>query len=486
MKRTTYNLGKFTPTTMDMGKLYPIGLTEVIPADSVRHKTSAFIRFSPMVRPVMHPIQAHIMHFFVPHRIVFPEWEEFITGGPTNDSTVQIPTITTTSEAKTLLDYYGVNPVEGINVNALPILGFNKIRNEFFRDQDLETERAEDDITIPYVSWQKDYATTARPWEQKGETVSIPLGDTAPVILDPDSKGTPNLLRMATNHNLKAPSAALQGQTSTGYLNDSSAGGPYVIDPNGTYVVDLQNADSVPVNQFRRAFALQRFAENRARYGSRYAEYLRLAFGVRNRDARLQRPQLLGGGKQTLSVSEVLGTYDGGETGGTLGQLGGHGIGMAKTNRYQRFFEEHGYIHTVMFVRPKAIYVQGMERHWLKTTKEDFYQHELAFIGQQPIYNNEIYADAVNGMNTFGFCDRYREYREALSYVTGEMRQAINNDWHLGRIFDAPPVLNQDFIRCDATKRVFAEQTQDSLYVLVSHNMKAKRAVPRSAAGRII
>lgn len=482
MKRTTYNLGKFVPTTMDMGKLYPIGLTEVLPGDSIRHKTSAFVRFSPMVKPVMHPIQAHIMHFFVPNRIVFPEWEEFITGGPGNDSTVTIPTIESVSQAKTLLDYYGIHPTEGVPVNALPIYGFNKIRNEFFRDQDLEVERDEDDLTIPFVSWQKDYATTARPWEQKGETVSIPLGDTAPIRPKEGTDGRVIWTASPNGTGGNQPFRDANAFTKVGGQSNDNMHYPADIELE----VDLQNADAVPVNQFRRAFALQRFAENRARYGSRYAEYLRLAFGVRNRDARLQRPQLLGGGRQTLSISEVLGTYDGGETGGTLGQLGGHGIGMAKTNRYQRFFEEHGYIHTVMFVRPKPIYVQGMERHWLKKTKEDYYQHELAFIGQQPIYNNEIYIDAANGMGTFGFCDRYREYREALSFCTGEMRSSINNDWHLGRIFDAPPVLNQDFIRCDATKRIFAEQTQDSLYVLVSHNMKAKRAVPRSAAGRII
>lgn len=498
MKRSFYNLGKYKLLTADMGKMYPIGVTEVLPADSIRMHSNAFVRFAPMVRPIMHPIQAHIMHVFIPHRLSWEKaqeaglatgtWEEFITGGKTNQDTQTVPTINTEEDsAKSLLDFMGIQPTDNIDVNALPVIGLNLFWNEFIRDQDLQQERAFTDISVPNVSWQKDYFTTARPWEQKGDEVTIPLGTSAPVR---------NIDGNTLNFYIDGPTPyPVRSNNDGSNLGVFAAGGPNndapISDLTGLSA-DLSNAEAVPINEFRRAFALQRFAENRARYGSRYAEYLRMAFNVKNRDARLQRPQILGGGRQTLSVSEVLSTVKQDEPGqsgslGPLGDLGGHGIGMLKTNRFQRFFDEHGYIISVMFIRPKAIYTQGMERHWLYRDKEDFFQKELSFIGQQAIYNNEVFADADNGMNIFGYSDRNRHLRESRSDVAGEFRTSLMNDWHLGRDFGStPPALNNEFITCNPSKRIFADQTNDTFWLMVNHSIKAKRVVPKSAAGRII
>lgn len=483
MKRFNYGLGYYKLLTGNIGKLYPVGLTEVLPGDSIRHHSNVLCRLLPLARPVMHPIQMNIVHYFVPHRLAWDGWEDFITGGPGLADTNQIPQVTVpASAAKTLFDYYGVNPVEGVSVSSLPFLGFARIWNEFFRDQDLQTERLPTDYTIPNISWSKDYFTTARPWEQKGEAITVPLGDTAPVkTVNADGRFRLNRPSGSSVATQTDPSGNL---TVPGSLNEPISW------PDDQYVADLANADQVPINTFRRAFALQRFAEARARYGSRYAEFLRY-YGVRNRDARLQRPQMLGGGRQTISISEVLKTGEVSETvdpqGRPLADLAGHGIGMMKSNRYQRFFEEHGYIHTLLYLRPKTMYTQSIHRTWLRKDREDFFQKELTYIGQQPVLLNELYASAANGSNVFGWSDRYRDYRENPSGVAGEFRTTAQ-DWHLGRVFDAEPALNDDFLQIKEAEiqRIFAEQTQDNLRIMVNHKMQARRMVPKSAAGRII
>jgi hypothetical protein len=484
MKRYKYDLSNYKLGTFDMGKLYPVGLTEVVRGDSIRHKTNALLRFDPMLKPVMHPIQTTLMQFFIPHRITWEGWEDFITAGADGNNADTIPTLAH-GGAKSLHDYFGVDPDTSFPISALPIWAFNKTYNEFFRDQDLQQERQLDDTTIPLVSWSKDYYTTARPWEQKGDAITIPLGNSAPVIPNPDDDQRENgaLFRKSVDDDI-SPSADL-GTSANGTLQDGTFAG--YIDPNDTLIADLQNAEALPVNEWRRAFALQRFAEARARYGSRHAEFLRY-YGIKNRDARLQRPQMLGGGKATMSISEIIQTVDD-ETGaerGPLGKLGGHGIGMARTNRYQRFFEEDGLIITLMFVRPKTIYNSVIDRFWLYQDREDFFHKELQFIGQQPITNGEVHSGHSNPTGVFGFTDRNRHLRESRSTVVGDFRNSTDNDWHLGRIFDTDIALNSDFIECDVTKRIFADQTKDVLQAMVSHKIKAKRLVSSSAAGRII
>ena len=242
--------------------------------------------------------------------------------------------------------------------------------------------------------------------------------------------------------------------------------------PSNLYA-DLTGVSSVTVGVLREAMALQRYEEARARYGSRYVEYLRY-LGVRSSDARLQRPEYLGGGRQMLQFSEVLQTAEGASP---VGEMRGHGIGAMRSNRYRRYFEEHGYIFTMMSVRPKTIYSQGLPRTWNRRTKEDFYQMELAHIGQEEVQNKEIYAKHASPDGVFGFTDRYGDYREMESNVAGEFRTTILDDWHLARTFTSDPALNATFVRSVPTKRVFASQTNDVLYVMARHSIQARRNI---------
>jgi len=470
MKRSKFSLSHYKLTTMQMGKLYPVGCVEVTPGDTFQHQTSALVRLSPLVAPTMHPVQVRIHHWFVPYRLLWDEWENFITGkDPLLEG--QIPALTTSGAGKDLFDYMGMPNKSGVDVNALPFRAYNKIWNEYYRDEDLQSELDEDTNTaIQNVSWGKDYFTDARPWPQKGPDITIPLGTKAPIYSNGSVSSLVNIETVDGTKTLNTAGSYLQiGSTVQGGSEDMYA--------------DLSNATSANINDVRTAFALQRYQEARARYGSRYTEYLRY-LGINPSDARLQRPEYLGGGRQTIAFSEVLQTAEGTDP---VGTLKGHGISAMRSNKYRRFFEEHGVVLSLMSIRPKNIYTDGIRRQFLKFTKEDYYQKELEHIGQQPIWQNEIYADSSNSVeDVFGYQDRYREYREHPSQVSGEFRNSLNY-WHLGRSFAQSPVLNGDFVKCQPSNRIFADQTgNDTFQIMVNHNLKARRIIKRNAQPRLV
>lgn len=474
MKRNKFNLSYTKLLSCDMGELVPIGLMEVLPGDSIMGATSALVRAAPLLAPVMHPTDVTIHHWYVPHRLVWTDWENFITGGPDGLNASVAPTITFPNggpEVGTLADYLGV-PTDivqaaGTPVSALPFRGYAKIWNEWYRDQDLQTALTIDltdgpdtttNTTLQFASWRKDYFTSARPWEQKGAAVTIPVSGSAPVVF---SEGAPTPQTVTFQRNAAGPSPLDVTQAGT---NDSAITGA----ANLTGV-------SITMNQLRQAAGLQRFEEARARYGSRYPEYLMQMFGVRSSDARLQRPEYLGGGKQTIQFSEVLATAEGAST--DVGDLKGHGIAALRSNRFKKFFEEHGFVFTLMVVRPKAIYMDGLDRHWNKTSKTDYWQRELQHIGQQAILNKEVRASHATPNGTFGYQDRYDEYRKAWSKVSGEFRQTLLNFWHMARDFSSDPALNSTFVSCVPTDRIFAVPSQDIIYVHARHSFLARRCV---------
>lgn len=495
MSRNKCNLSNYRLATCDFGQLIPVGCVPVLPGDTVQHHVNLLIRVQPLMAPAYHPIYARCHSFFVPNRLVFNDgdddtngtWEDFITGGPDGLNAEAPPVITTTGTAKDMLDYMGIPLVAGIDVNAMPIRAVNKVFNDYYRDQDLVTERDLDDLTIPRIAWEKDYFTAARPWTQKGADVTIPLGASAPIEYN-TGVGNAALARKASDDSLAA--AGAYAGAAGGVFTTAGAVNSYW-DPNGTLYADLAAATGANVNDVRRAFAIQRYQEARARYGSRYTEYLRY-MGVRNpADSRLQRPEFLGGGTSPLQISEVMNTATtqypaaGQSMLAPVGGLGGHGIAANRTNKYRRFIEEHGYIVTLFSIRPKSIYVDGIHREFLRTTKEDFFQKELQFIGQQEIYNNEVYADAASGGDVFGYGDRYQEYTEHPSQVTSEFRSSLDH-WHLGRDFSSAPTLNGDFVTCTPADRIFAITTQNEALVMAQHKMVARRLVKPNAAPRII
>lgn len=496
MKRSKHSLSHYKLLTCDMGKLVPIGLQEVLPGDTFQHSTSMLVRMSPLVAPVMHPVSVRVHHWFVPNRIVWEKaggvgtWEDFITGGKDglgNGSVYPTNQVGVTVEEGSIYDYMGI-PVGKTfpigSLNTMPVAAYNMIYNEFYRDEDLASEIVMSNGTVQKVAWEKDYFTSARPWSQKGPNVTIPI--TGPGAIT--GTGAPTFKGVeqgSISTKLSAPQASpANAAWSPAYSGLSQDVTMKWEDP--ALQVDLSNLNAADVIEFRRAFALQRYQEARAQYGSRYTEYLRY-LGVRSSDARLQRPEYLGGGKQTVAFSEVLRTGNAeAATEPPIGEMKGHGIAAMRSNRYRFFAEEHGYIISLLSLRPRSMYTDGLARTWSRRTKEDYYQKELEQIGQQEIYNREVYADGSSAdAEVFGYQDRYSEYRHSYSSIAAEFRNLLDY-WHLARKFTSLPVLNQSFVECDPTKRIFAEQTQHSCWIMASHSIQARRLVGKKTIGRII
>lgn len=489
MKRNLFSLSHKVNLSCDQGELVPIGLVEVLPGDIFRHGTSLLIRLSPMLAPVFSQLNVTVFQFYVPTRIVWDDFESFITGGPDGDDTTVAPTITFASGVAvgSLSDYLGIPP--GVTptppVSAIPYRAYAKIFNEWIRDEDLDTELVVStasgpdtttNTTLQNIRWEKDYFTAARPFEQKGPAVTIPIGQFAPV------RGVG--IRSSDTFN-----------TTTGDLNESEAfarplsntlgnrAGPAFVLQDGTNAnfpqvfADLSAVTGIPVTELRLANALQRFMELSSHRGSRYVEYLLSRFGVRSSDARLQRPELLSRSKQVVQISEVLATAEGTNT--DVGDLKGHGIGAMRSNRYMRMFEEHGYVLTLMAVQPKTMYVQGIHRTWSRTDKYDYFQPETQFIGDQEILNKEIYAAAAAPNGTFGWTPRYQEYRGMFNRIAGEFRQSSLDFWHQARIFSSEPALNSAFVTSNPTERIFAVPSQDVLYITANHSLQARRVLAR-------
>lgn len=484
MKRSKFNLSHSRLSTFDMGQLIPLGLVEVLPGDTVQHASHMLLRAMPLATPPMHHVVARVHHWFVPHRVVWPDFEKFITGGPDGNDATVFPTIDLSNVAqKSLAEYLGIPEGYTGAVSALPFRVYNKIWNENYRDQDLQSllalsEASGDDnttaTTLQNCCWEKDYFTTARPWEQKGDAVTLPLGTTAPIV-STMADNAPNYLNIRNN------SGTLRqlNTDGTGVFTRSDTS------PSNTNLyADLSSATAVDVNDVREAFALQRYKEARARYGSRYTEYLAY-LGVRSSDARLQRPEYLGGGSQPLHFSEVLQTASTTADVNGVGQLYGHGIAGMRSNRYRKFFEEHGYIMSLAYVLPKTVYPQGIHRTWNRRVKEDFFQKELQHIGQQEVLMKELYALGAGPETVFGYQDRYDEYRRMESSVHGEFRTTLN-DWHFARLLSAQPTLNGSFVSADPAKRPFqAQGSNNTILCRVHHQLVARRIVAASGSSFI-
>lgn len=496
MKRGKFSLSYTKLLSCDMGELIPIGWHEALPGDTIQQSTAALVRCAPLLSPVMHPVEVRFHHWFVPNRLLWTDFQNFITGGPDGlDATVH-PTITLASVATgSLADYLGVPISAGaISVSALPFRAYAAIFNENYRDQDLVTLAglsladgvdATTSTALKNIAWEKDGYTSARPWEQKGPAVTIPLTGNAPVkgigMTGNAAFVAGNTFRETTPLPNRVYAQASQQYSTTGIMVETDTNVAGTAKP--LVFANLSGISAVTVNALREALALQRYEEARARFGSRYTEYL-LYLGVKSSDARLQRPEYLGGGRQTIQFSEVVATA---ETGATVdvGDMKGHGIAAMKSNRYRRYFEEHGIVMTMMSVRPKTMYMQGLDRKFNRRTKEDYWQKELQHIGQDNILNKEVYAAHATPDGTFGWQDRYDEYRKSESNVAGEFRTTALNYWHLARDFSSDPALNSTFVTSTPTKRVFAAPSADCLYVMAKHSIQARRLVAQTGASFI-
>lgn len=480
MKFANHDLSHDIKFTGNMGELIPVACFEALPGDVINHEAAALIRTQPLVTPVMHKAEVKLHTFFVPYRILHDKFEDFITGGRDGLDATVLPTITLPSVAVgSLADYFGIPATSSpVTVSAFPFRAYTHIYNNFYRDQDLIAPLTENlgsgadsttSTSLKNACWDKDYFTKARTAAQKGSTVTVPLTGNAPVLR---TSNAPAVKAYNSGTNTLASSAAISINASSELNNGVKQ---ISIDPMGSLYSDLSAVSGININDLRLVVALQRFKENMMRFGSRYNERLEAFFGIRNLDARLQLPEYLGGGTQTLQFSEVLQTAEGTNPTGTLR---GHGIGAMRSNRYKTKIPEYGIIMTLMCVRPKTQYMDGLHKMWTRTVKEDFYQPELENLGSQAVQNREVYMAHSAPTGTFGFVPRYEEYRTIESRVAGDFRTTLDS-WHMARKFTSDPALNQTFVEANPTTRIYAVTSADHLLCYINHNIYARRRLAK-------
>jgi hypothetical protein len=461
--RSQFNRSCGYKTTFNAGYIVPVFIDEALPGDTFNLKMTAFSRLATPLFPFMDNLFMDSFFFAVPYRLVWDNWQKF-NGEQTNpgDSTdYLVPTMaapaTTGYANQSLSDYFGIpTQVADLVHDSLWHRSYNLIYNEWFRDENLQDSVVVDtddgpDDPADYVLLRRgkryDYFTSCLPWPQKGPAVDLPLGTAAPVLYD-STVTDPVIIRSAATGAIPGASS-LENRATTGYLAGVGGGVERVIDPNGTLYADLSTATAATINQLRQAFQIQKLYERDARGGTRYIEVIRSHFGVISPDARLQRPEYLGGGSSPIQVNPVPQTSS---TDGTSPQanLAAYGTSTAINHGFTKSFTEHCLILGFVSVRADLNYQQGLNRMFSRQTRWDFYWPALSHIGEQGVLNKEIYADgSSNDDDVFGYQERFAEYRYKPSQVTGFFRSndaATLDSWHLAQDFASLPALNADFI----------------------------------------
>jgi len=489
--RSVFDLSYEKKLTCDMGQLIPIMCDEVVPGDTFEMGNMFTMRFQPLIAPIMHEVNVFAHYFFVPYRLLWEDWEDFITGGIDGDDESVLPRwsgVGLDTAIGTLWDYMGfpigTNPVGAYPLD-FPRRAYNYIYNEYYRDETLQAEVAEANGTILYRDWEKDYFTSALPWQQRGTAPALPISGTTNAVfpatfyaslfpqgsLDADHR---IMLEGLADQKMNVSRTVTSGVTSR--VNMLASINKTDLDNNS---VDFSDAATFDVADLRLAFQIQKWLERNARAGARYTESLRAHFGVAPRDERLQRPEYIGGSRSPIIISEVLQTSSTDET-SPQGNQAGHGISADGTYIGKYRAEEYGLIMGIMSVMPRSAYQQGIDRQWLRRSKYDFYFPEFMNLSEQAIERAEIYVSDVEAENRtiFGYQGRYDEMRVKRNMVCGLMRTDFDY-WHMGRKFTSAPTLSASFVSsADITKRIFVVPAEPGLIVNWANKIKAIRPLP--------
>lgn len=534
--RSMFNLTHEKKFSANWSTLYPVCVMEAVPGDTFRINTEVFIRTAPMIAPVMHRVDVKMNYFFCPNRLNWSNWEDFITGvnqdvaydpiEPDEYFTTEIPpyfrinsgNLTTINDNKffvdgSLADFLGfptVRPWQSvqvspdINVQLLPFLAYQRIYNDWFRNQNVEspinlpdtsgavTSGASNLFTLRKRMWEKDYFTSALPFAQRGDAVNIPIADISYnayggrtfVKLQDGTMLQPN----GRNYELSANNNRDSSQTDIVSRDNNNVPQQVNIDNSANLKV---NAGTI--NDLRIATRLQRWLEINSRVGGRYIEQILGHFGVKSSDARLQRVEYLGGWSCPIIVepidqtSATLGTSQGADDDWATpqGNMAGKGTAYSKGKSIKVFCEEHGFVFGILSIMPKTSYQDGLPKMFQRNYKEDYYFPEFANLGEQEVNQAEVYFNLANqnqrSFNRFGFQERFCEYKYIPSTVHGEFKNNLQF-WHLGRSFDSQPVLNKSFVECQPRTNIFAvEEDVNHFYVNLINHVKALRPMPKQS-----
>lgn len=503
INRSSFDRSHAYKTTFDAGQLIPVYVDEVLPGDTFNMNATSFARLATPLKPIMDNLKLDIHFFFVPTRLVWEDFQKFMGERPTPDfdpDTLSVPTIPYirdgAADFANLAQYFGLpinqlgTTVPATEISVLPFRAYNLIWNEWYRDQNLQQPAPFSidsgvDLLADYKVLPRgkrhDYFTSCLPWPQKGDPVTIPLGTEAELDITGGSVTVPNhshSLPVTGVYSIGSEPPGASGRLLTGTGTGASGAGTYpVTGLVGT--ADLSGATAISINDLREAFQVQKMLERDARGGTRYIEIILSHFGVQSDDARLQRPEFLGGGTANININPIANTAGDAAPQGNLAAFG-TSVG---NGRFKKSFTEHGFIIGLVSARADLTYQQGIERFWSRRTRYDFYWPTLAHLGEQAVLNKELWwSNAAVDDKVFGYQERYAEYRYKPSRITGLFNSDVSASldvWHLAQDFTALPVLNESFIiENPPIDRVIAVPSEPHFLLDMWFDLKCARPMP--------